>query len=76
MTFGPPERPAAPPDGRDVRDAAQAAGPAAQALPQGAETAPPSPDDEPMTGTYVKVLVVEAVTLAGLWLFQVWFGDP
>ena len=75
MTFGPPGRSAAPHDGRDVRDGAQAADLTAQALRQEAEAAAP-PGEEPMTATYVKVLVVEAVTLVGLWLFQVWFGDP
>jgi hypothetical protein len=29
-----------------------------------------------MTATYVKVLLVEAVTLAALWVFQVVFGGP
>jgi hypothetical protein len=37
---------------------------------------PPTADAAPMTATCVKVLLVEAATLAALWIFQVVFSGP
>jgi hypothetical protein len=37
---------------------------------------PPVADAAPMTATCVKVLLVEAATLAALGIFQVVFGGP
>lgn len=34
----------------------------------------PDPGEAPMTRAFVGVIVVQVVTLVGLWIFQVYFG--
>lgn len=76
MTPGLPGRPPAVRDGRRVPEGTTAGDPIARTLGDGAEAVPPTLEEAPMTATYVKVIVVEIVTLAALWLFQVVFGGP
>jgi hypothetical protein len=76
VTFRAGGRSAGAPDGRRTRGATGSGDLVAGTPQHGPEAAPPAPADAPMTATYVKVLLVEAVTLAALWVFQVVFGGP
>ena len=44
-------------------------------MPAGDPAPAPAPDERPMTGTYVRVLVLEVVVLLALWAAGRYFGS-
>lgn len=76
MRAGGGGRAAGPGDGHREAGEARAGDLVARDPRENPAATPPTADAAPMTATCVKVLLIEAATLAALWIFQVVFGGP